>query len=452
MNTHTKSLALTISFLCLAVVRPLTAAEPNYNGKPLSEWLFYLMPLEHNPYNPQPGEPTPEEAVRQIGTNGIPTLLDILGATHKNEGWVLGRMKSKAFRECFRNKNVPLDDLQDIAVKGFGILGTNAVSAIPQINKLFHNRETCYAAAAALMELGPEGFAALTNGMSDKGLAGVVVWTIGERGGGDIQTVTRLLITALKSPDGITRGNAARSLAGKDPTLAVPALIPLLDEKSFYPREGAVLALGSYGPAARSAAPKLFSVYTNVMLGTNLGYAHALGVFLLPALQGVDPDTAAKAEAFIINNGPLGVAGSGWTTTKLPNGKELIAGGFFKTTILIKTNYVFSRAELFDPTTGKRMETSSMSVARSGHTATLLRNGKVLVAGGNNLGVDGRLNRLSSAELYDPATGKWTETGSMNAPHAGGEAVLQHDGKVLIGNWRELYDPATGTWTVVTNK
>ena len=102
-----------------------------------------------------------------------------------------------------------------------------------------------------------------------------------------------------------------------------------------------------------------------------------------------------------------------------------------------------------------------MNVARFAHTATLLPNGKVLVAGGDNLGADGRLNHLSSAELYDPATGKWIETGSMNAPSAGAQAILRSDGKVQIpahyeGDMKRpgdnLYDPATGTWTVVMNK
>jgi hypothetical protein len=183
----------------------------------------------------------------------------------------------------------------------------------------------------------------------------------------------------------------------------------------------------------------------------------------------------AKAEAFIMNGGPLGVADFGWTITPLPDEKELMAGGRFQTTIPTKTDHVFSRTQLFDPATGKRTETGLMNVARDGHTATLLKSGKVLVAGGENLGADGRLRDLSSAELYDPATGKWTETGSMNTAHAGSNAALQPDGKVLIysggfnytsgGQWdgvskgwsrwifnEELYDPATGKWTAITNK
>src|SRR5208283_963743 len=78
------------------------AKEPEYNGKPLSEWLFELdlaPSVYESIYHPQPGEPVPAEAIRQMGTNAIPTLLDILGATGRNKEWVLGRAKSKAFRD-----------------------------------------------------------------------------------------------------------------------------------------------------------------------------------------------------------------------------------------------------------------------------------------------------------------------------------------------------------------
>ena len=223
--------------------------------------------------------------------------------------------------------------------------------------------------------------------------------------------------------------------------MVIPALIPLLDDKEYYPREGAAQTLGSYGPAAKNALPKLFSLCTN----------HP-DASLLQAFKNIDLDTAAKAEAFIVNGGPLGGAGDGWSKTTLPNGKELRTGGFLVTTIPTNAFHVFSRAWLLDLATGKWKETGSMNVARWDHLAILLGNGKVLVAGG----LDAKDHRLSSVELYDPVTGKWAMTGAMNAPHSGGypplQQIQQHNGKVLIGNWGELYDSATGIWTVVTNK
>ena len=66
--------------------------------------------------------------------------------------------------------------------------------------------------------------------------------------------------------------------------------------------------------------------------------------------------------------------------------------------------------------------TGSMSTARNSHTATLLPNGRVLVAGG--YGPDGT-TAISSAELYDPDTGTWTNTGSLNSARQN-VSVLQH--------------------------
>src|SRR5205814_1398687 len=95
---------------------------------------------------------------------------------------------------------------------------------------------------------------------------------------------------------------------------------------------------------------------------------------------------------------------AGATATLLPNGKVLVAGGLTSG----YRNYVAS-AELYDPSSGTWSSTGSMSVARYSATATLLQNGKVLVAGGGN----DTSFYLASAELYDPSAGTWSATGSL---------------------------------------
>src|SRR6476469_2963688 len=101
------------------------------------------------------------------------------------------------------------------------------------------------------------------------------------------------------------------------------------------------------------------------------------------------------------------------------------------------------------------VETVSLAIAHTAHTATLLPNGQVLLAGGINNG-----QYLADAELYKPATGTWTTTGSLITERLGHTATLLADGRVLVaggsdGNVKlataELYDPATGLWSATGN-
>jgi hypothetical protein len=96
--------------------------------------------------------------------------------------------------------------------------------------------------------------------------------------------------------------------------------------------------------------------------------------------------------------------------------------------------------------------TGRLANARFYHTATLLPNGKILVAGG----YDNKAVYLASAELYDPASRTWTTTGRLASARFNHQATLLPNGKVLVsggygsagsGTSAELYDPASGTWS-----
>jgi uncharacterized protein (TIGR03437 family) len=131
------------------------------------------------------------------------------------------------------------------------------------------------------------------------------------------------------------------------------------------------------------------------------------------------------------------------TATLLSNGKVLVAGG-----INCALDYLNS-AELFDPTTETWSYTGSLNVPRRGHSATLLPDGKVLVAGGE-YGTD---QFLDDAELYDPTTGTWSRTGNLTTRRGDHTATLLLNSKVLVvggggpSKSAELYDPATGRWS-----
>jgi WD40 repeat protein len=123
------------------------------------------------------------------------------------------------------------------------------------------------------------------------------------------------------------------------------------------------------------------------------------------------------------------------TATLLPDGSVLVAGSVSSV----------SSAELFDPATGIWTATGSMVHGRHDFTATLLANGTVLATA---------YEGSETAELYDPATGSWSETGSMSDVHLGTyRATLLPDGTVLVTGGVpnrdevvEMYDPATGMW------
>lgn len=176
-----------------------------------------------------------------------------------------------------------------------------------------------------------------------------------------------------------------------------------------------------------------------------LGDLSALAVSVIAmmsvALFTAPPLTYAQTNPSWSLTGSLNTSRSFHTATLLPNGRVLVAGGGTST------------AELYDPATGTWSYTGSLNDPRAGHSATLLPNGKVLVVGGYN---NDTLS-IASAEIYDPATGTWSLTGSLNEGRSGFTATLLQNGKILVvggfgesGNIldsAELYDPATGIWS-----
>ncbi len=154
------------------------------------------------------------------------------------------------------------------------------------------------------------------------------------------------------------------------------------------------------------------------------------------------PAPVRAAPSAWLSTGSMATARNYHTATLLPNGTVLVAGGS-------GAAYLAS-AEVYDPASGVWKATGSMTTPRAGHTATLLPNGTVLVAGG----VGANSVWLDSAELYDPASGVWKATGSMAATRARHTATLLPNGTVLVAGGSgagpfgaEVYDPASGAWT-----
>ena len=178
------------------------------------------------------------------------------------------------------------------------------------------------------------------------------------------------------------------------------------------------------------------------------------GLVLISTLTVVVLASAPAHAAIWLPTANMNLSRSRHTATLLPNGKVLVTGGITGT---LTAPAITGTSELYEPGSGTWVFTGSLSIPRSRHTATLLPNGSVLVAGGRaftGLATD-------AAELYNPTTGGWTLIGRMHIPRDSHTATLLADGRVLVtgglslGDGRdnpiektaEIYDYRTGVWS-----
>jgi N-acetylneuraminic acid mutarotase len=158
-------------------------------------------------------------------------------------------------------------------------------------------------------------------------------------------------------------------------------------------------------------------------------------------------DPATNAWTF---TGTLADARAGHTATLLQNGMVIVAGGG-------NGSHFFATSELYDPATSVWTAAGSLASVRSGHTATILPNGRVLIAAGSSPPI-GKSNLIPSAtaELYDPASNTWKVAGSLTTARIAHAMTLMSNGQVLVvGGYNgdqilasaEVYEPATDVWT-----
>jgi large repetitive protein len=288
------------------------------------------------------------------------------------------------------------------------------------------------------------------------------------------QTATLLptghvLVTGGDGPDNVPQSTAEEFLAGRGPLVNItPASIAFGGQqvgtasraRSYQVTNDGSADLVAAGVALTGPHPGDFRAATNCARApVPPGGTCTVRVSFAPTFTGL-----RKAAAVVSGNAPgppreVGVDGFGggpdawvpvgsmitprdnFTATLLPDGKVLVAGG------QNNPSHSLASAELYNPATRTFCATGALHTARSSAAATLLPDGQVLVAGGM-----GNLANLASAELYNPATGRWHLTTPMHAAGYGTTSTLLPDGKVLVaglgfGSTAEVYDPAKRTWT-----
>lgn len=272
------------------------------------------------------------------------------------------------------------------------------------------------------------------------------------------------------STQGVLTNTEQYSVSGNTWTAGATLVTPRYLHTATLLPSGLVLLTGGVGSAGYLASSEVLdpsSSSTPVTGNLFNALMNQTGTLLLTGdvltAGGIGSSTLATSNLFDPQNFASGSAGtmvagrSQHTATLLANGQVLAVGG------LGGTATPLASAELFTPTTGPWPRTGSWAAtgaplaARYAHTATLLPNGRVLVAGGNGASAAA----LSTAEVYDPTSGTWSATGPMNNARAGHTATLLPSGLVLVSGGTgtastalataELYNPATGTWTLTAN-
>jgi lysophospholipase L1-like esterase len=297
-------------------------------------------------------------------------------------------------------------------------------------------------ARAAAASIALWAAASLSLGLSTAAGADLGTW---QRTGPLLVGVENPTLTVLPSGKALLAGGARAGGSSSAETHSTTAEAELYDP-----------SLGTWSATGSMATPRILQTATVLPLGKVLiaggedGPNHSTA-----SAELYDPSTGAWSPTA----GHMFAKRAGQTATLLPSGKVLVIGG----------NYGQGpTAELYDPDTDIFEPTEKTPGAASEqapvdpafHTATLLESGEVLVTGGI-ASANGGYSQTAAAELYDPVTNTWAQTGSMLSARDLQTATLLPSGEVLIaGGYNaeqgtlasaELYDPSTGVFSATTS-
>jgi hypothetical protein len=290
-------------------------------------------------------------------------------------------------------------------------------------------------AAVTLRPAGTRMFTATISGLTNT----AVNFTIQESAGGLINSAGTY---TAPNADGFYHVVAT---SAEEKTVTASATITVTTASSGFTPTGNLNEARGLHTATLLPDNTVFMVY-----GSNSNTSCYLG---LSSIEVYDPGNGTFTE--IAGEDGLGIFGH--SATLLPNKQVLIAGGFVDDAWDCEGNFADNVATLYDSVTGAFSDAGNMTTSRGGHTATLLKTGKVLIAGGADSDPTG--TGMASAELYDSDSATFTLTGSMSVGRFLHTATMLQSGKVLIVGGAltstsapvataELYDPATGVFAL----
>ena len=282
---------------------------------------------------------------------------------------------------------------------------------------------------------------------------GRVDFSSGPGYGAGSMSLTRLTSPTIGESSWVPTASLAVAREGHTATLLADGKVLVAGGLLFDPGIYAVKFAELYDPAAgtwtrtadEACYPELGPGRTATLLSNGKVLVAGQGCAEL-----YDPATGTWTQT-----GSMALWRTGHTASRLADGRVLVAGGAGVSWDEEDTASV----EVYDPVTDAWSLTGSLAVARYGHTSTLLQDGRVLVAGGHYTIVDdagdGESVVLSSTEIFDPRSGAWTNAGELTVARDGHTATLLPSGKVLIAGGldylrqplksSEIFDPATGT-------
>ena len=261
MRKRTRNLLITLLMCLLGAITfaAFRLHEPSFQGKPLASWLKNL-----DDQNPGPENNRAEDAVRHMGRDAIPYIIDILERRESSRSQRL--LRWAIAHHLVKPPYVPVIESQHHAVLACYVLGPEAKPAVPALVALLNDGFRFGYVGTALGRIGSAAVIPLIGSLTNTNFmvrAEVVIALADPNFQTNGQTIIPVLIQCLKDKTNFVRASAARTLGelGQEPKATISALVQTLTDPDSDVRWNACLAIGKFGLRAESETTRLFAAF-----------------------------------------------------------------------------------------------------------------------------------------------------------------------------------------------